>query len=284
MARPALRDAFEALKSCGFGDYEARAYCALLAQSPANGYQIARASGIPRAKIYETLERLSARGTVVQVEGTGSRAGPTGKLFAPVGFNEVLEDIEKGTHTAVTRARKALKRYDAAPRTVEVISRVISEEDLIARGRELTETASETLHVAVWAPEFDALLPQLIAAAERGVNLALILYESHPGLKKLQRLGAGAVGHSRSKNEALLLMGRQFTLVADRKKCITGSILSQGDVEGVFSLNKGLVINAVDLVNHEIYVERILREVGKPVWNRFGRYLGKLDAFDVPEA
>ena len=47
-------------------------------------------------------------------------------------------------------------------------------------------------------------------------------------------------------------------------------------------MNRGLVTNAVDLVNHEIYLERILLEVGKPVWDVFGRYLGKLDAFDPP--
>jgi HTH-type transcriptional regulator, sugar sensing transcriptional regulator len=279
---PALRNAFEALKSCGFGDYEARAYCALLAASPANGYQIARASGIPRAKVYETLERLTTRGAVVQVEGSGSGGGPAGKLYAPIDFNEFLEEIEKNARSACGQARKALKRYRGSPRTVEVIWRVTSEQELISRGRDLADAASECLHVAVWATEFEALLPELTAAVQRGVRLALILYESHPGLKQLQKLGAGAVGHSRSKTEAVPLMGRQFTLVADRLKCISGSIFDQGGVEGVYSPNRGLVINAVDLVNHEIYVERILKEVGKPVWNEFGRYLGKLDAFDVP--
>ena len=277
------RDAYEALRACGFGDYEARAYCALLESSPANGYQISRASGIPRAKIYETLERLAARRAVVQVEGRSSGAGPAGRLFAPIDFNEVLEDIEKGTRSAVASARSALKRVGKRSSTAEVIWRVASEGELISRGRELAETAGETLHVALWAPEFEALLGEFKRALERGVRLALILYGSHTGLKTLQKAGAGAVGHSRSKTEAVPLMGRQFTLVADRAKCITGSIFSGGDVEGVYSLNKGLVINAVDLVNHEIYVERILKEVGKPVWNTFGRFLGKLDAFDAPE-
>jgi sugar-specific transcriptional regulator TrmB len=56
------------LMEIGFGSYEARAYCALLMKSPANGYQIARQSGIPRAKIYECLERLVSRGAAVLVE------------------------------------------------------------------------------------------------------------------------------------------------------------------------------------------------------------------------
>jgi len=283
MSTPVRRQAFEALRNCGFGDYEARAYCSLLESSPANGYQISRASGIPRAKVYEALERLAARRAVVRVEGTPSGPGPAGRLFAPIDFNEVLEDIEKDTCSAVATARSALGRVGDGSATAEVIWRVASEQELVSRGRQLAETAGETLHVALWAPEFEALLDELCGALGRGVRLALILYGSHPGLRGLQKAGAGAVGHSRSKTEAVPLMGRQFTLVADRARCITGSIFSRGEVEGVYSLNKGLVINAVDLVNHEIYVERILKEVGKPVWNRFGRFLGGLDAFDAPK-
>jgi len=45
-----------------FGDYEARACCVLLLQSPANGYQVSQQGGIRRGKIYECLERLVARG------------------------------------------------------------------------------------------------------------------------------------------------------------------------------------------------------------------------------
>ena len=80
------------------------------------------------------------------------------------------------------------------------------------------------------------------------------------------------------------MLGRQFILVADRARCITGSIFPDNDVEGVFSLNRGLVTNAIDLVNHEIYHERILTSVKTPVEKVFGADLALLDAFDSPEA
>ena len=278
----AAAEAREALRACGFGDYEAKVYCALLSESPATGYEVARRSGVPRAKVYETLERLAARGATVRVEGSRGGPGPAGRLYAPVDFGEVLEYIEESARSSCGRARRALEHLRGGPSTAEVIWRVTDEDDLIARGRSLAEGAGETLHVAVWAPEFEALLPALVAALDRGVSLALILYEPHPGFDELRRRGAGAVQHSRSKTQALPVMGRQFTLVADSRKCITGSIFSPSGVEGVYSLNRGLVTNAVDLVNHEIYVERILSEVGAPVRRKFGRYLERLDAYDAP--
>ena len=43
-----------------------------------------------------------------------------------------------------------------------------------------------------------------------------------------------------------------------------------------------IVVNTVDLVYHEICSERLLEEVGKPVWDRFGRHLENLGEFDTP--
>ena len=273
-----MRDACEMLTELGFSDYEARAYCALLDRSPANGYQVAQQSGIPRAKVYECIERLIARGAVVRVESMDESA----RLYAPMDPKELIDRIERDISATCGRARDALKRYQSNPQVVEVLWRVVSEQDLIQRGRSLAEGAKKTLHVALWASEFDVLLPSLIDAADRGVRIALVLYGAHKGVKKLQERGAGAIRHGRSKRVALPVMGRQFVLVSDREQCITGSIFSAENVEGVFTMNRGLVTNAIDLVNHEIYLERILLEVGEPVTDLFGRNLDRLDAFTSP--
>jgi sugar-specific transcriptional regulator TrmB len=273
-----MRDAYEMLTALGFSDYEARAYCALLDRSPANGYQVAQQSGIPRAKVYECIERLIARGAVVRVESLDEGA----RIYAPTDPKELIDSIESEMSATCAKARDALERYQGDPRVVEVLWRVVSEQDLVARGMSLTGRAKKTLHVALWPEEFEVLLPSFIEAAERGVRIALVLYSPHRGIKKLQELGAGAVRHGRSKREAVPVMGRQFVLVADSEQCITGSIFSPDNVEGVFTLNRGLVTNAVDLVNHEIYLERILDEVGTPVTDMFGKNLARLNAFDPP--
>jgi sugar-specific transcriptional regulator TrmB len=276
--------AYQALTELGFSDYEARAYCALLHQFPANGYQISQRSGIPRAKIYECLERLVERGAVVRMEGAEDGA----KLFTPTDFRELLDESEANSRAAHERARKALAKHGRSPRAVEVLWRVNSRQDLIRRGHKLISGAKKALHVALWPEEFEALAPELLAALKRGVRMALILYSPdptpNPALAQLQKLGAGAIQHSRSKGENVPVLGRQFVLAVDYERGITGSVFEGGDVEGIFSLNRGLVTNAVDLVNHEIYLERILTEAGSEVIGTFGEDLAKLNAFDVPRA
>lgn len=276
-----MRDAYEALVAVGFSEYDARAYCALVAHSPANGYQIAKTSGVPRAKVYECLERLVLRGAAVPVEST--ETGKSSKLFAASDFNVLMDDIEKQMSGACDRAKKVLARVNRQEPTVEVLTRIQSEKDLISRARMLIEEAQKTLHLALWGEEFGALFTDLQTARKRGVRMSLILYSAYPGIRELQLLGAGAVLHSRTKFDAIPLVGKQFVVVADQTRCIVGSIFPDSEtVDGVFSMNRGILTNALDLVNHEIYLERILLEVGDPVRECYGRNLEALDAFDPP--
>jgi len=275
----ALLEAQEALMALGFGSYDARAYCALLVRSPANGYQVARQSGIPRAKVYECLERLVTRGAVVPVESPGRE----GRMYVPTAPAALLDDIDDNLQSALALARQSLSAIEDHQRVAEVLWRITSQQDLIQRGRRLTDKASRTLHLALWSEEFEALFANLRAAADRGVRIALILYSEHPGLSELQRQCGGAILHSRIKRQAIPVMGRQFVLVADQERCISGSIFSGDDVEGVYSYNLGLVTNAADLVNHEIYLERVTREIGPALYERFGPDLQKLDPFKAPD-
>jgi sugar-specific transcriptional regulator TrmB len=270
-----MQDAHEALMAAGFSAYEARAYCALLVKAPANGYQIAQQSGVPRAKIYECLERLVARGAAVRVE-TSEKAG---RVYAPTDFHALIDDIQQATINTCNNAREALERVQNNPRVVEILWRVASEEDLIARARDLIQNATRRLHVALWAKEFDTLLPLLTEAVDRQVEMAMILYSKHEGIRQLQHRGVGAYLHSDTKLRSIPTKGKQFVVVADRERAIIGSLFPRNDVAGVFTLNRGLVTNAADLVNHEIYLERIMLEIGQPLLDLYGEDLQKLNSF-----
>ena len=78
-----LDELVQRLQALGFSQYEARAYCALLQKSPANGHEVAKLAGIPTSKVYETLERLKQKGAVLV-----QRSEPT--LWAPVPHRELV--------------------------------------------------------------------------------------------------------------------------------------------------------------------------------------------------
>jgi sugar-specific transcriptional regulator TrmB len=273
-----LETAYEAMKAIGFGDYEARVYCALLAQSPANGYQVSSRSGVPRAKVYETLNRLVLRGAAVRVETANKDA----RVYVAVDPKILIENLQKQMNTAYDQAQAVLHHLQHEPDVIEFFWRITSREDLVNRALDLVGSAQKTLHVALWAEEFDAVYDSLIQAAGREVRMAVMLYSDHAGLKELQKRNAGGVLHGKNKQQVVPELGRQFMLASDRNRCITGAIFEDGSMDGVFSMNRGLISNTIDLVNHEIYVERMLNEVGSPVFRLYGRDMKGLNSFDPP--
>ena len=273
-----LETAYEAIKAIGFGDYEARVYCALLARSPANGYQVSSRSGVPRAKVYETLNRLVLRGAAVRVETANKDA----RVYVAVDPKILIDNLQTQMNEAYNQAQSVLHHLQHEPDVIEFFWRITSREDLVNRALELVDSAEKSLHVALWAEEFDAVYNSLIRADDRSVRLAVMLYSNHAGLCKLQEKKAGAILHGKNKQQVVPELGRQFMLASDRKKCITGAIFEDGTMDGVFSMNRGLISNTIDLVNHEIYVERMLDEVGTPVFQLYGGDMKGLNSFDPP--
>jgi sugar-specific transcriptional regulator TrmB len=72
-----MADIVALLQQLGFSEYEARAYTALLQRSPLNGYELAKAAGLPRANVYAVLQKLEERNAV------GRQESPTGVRYAP---------------------------------------------------------------------------------------------------------------------------------------------------------------------------------------------------------
>src|SRR5436190_1057885 len=63
----------ERLRQVGFSLYEARLYAALLRYGPQNGNELSRNSGVPSSKVYATVEKLVAEGSVQRIASASWR-------------------------------------------------------------------------------------------------------------------------------------------------------------------------------------------------------------------
>lgn len=90
----------ELLQNVGFTRYEAQTYMALLTIHPATGYEISRHSGVPHAKIYETLPRLLEKQAVILLPGEPARyqPNPPHKVIAQLrrSYLSSLEKVQLG--------------------------------------------------------------------------------------------------------------------------------------------------------------------------------------------
>ncbi|RJF72837.1 TrmB family transcriptional regulator [Deinococcus cavernae] len=147
------------LQALGLTEYEARAYTALLALGRAVPARVARQAGIPRPKIYETLERLEGRGLAAKV-------GQNPLEYAPLSAREYLARSRRSFDDRLAALDRDLSRLapDPAPEAVyhlngEAAIRSLAE-DLILNARRVVYMAGD----ASLADKLERLTP-------RGVEL-----------------------------------------------------------------------------------------------------------------
>ena len=267
----ALENTVVALQELGLTLTEAKIYLGLLAHNPANGYQIAKTSGVPSAKVYEGLERLAGRGLVAPIANT--------KEYVPLPLEEFLGErrARLGEVSELLRSavKKRLQRVQG-----ELLWHGKGFEAALQRATDLTEAAQDTVLVSVWPSEFERLSTALGAALTRGVTVSAIVFapletclnlleplRSHPNLHLFPHAML-ATTYLRHGHQACLVVDDEATLMMDG---------SQGDDwTGVWTANPAVVRTVANYIRHDIYINKLYVEMGDLLRRRYGQALEDL--------
>jgi sugar-specific transcriptional regulator TrmB len=157
----------ETLRQLGWGDYEARAYLALLQHNPATGYRIGKESGVPTAKVYEALARLVERGAarlLPSAEGDSAQ-------YVPVSPEEVMAGLRaRHAHMLDELTRELAALSVSSPDTPDA-QRLRGRAPVLGRANALLTNARQSVALALpWGWE-SALRAGLDAAKARHVRL-----------------------------------------------------------------------------------------------------------------
>jgi HTH-type transcriptional regulator, sugar sensing transcriptional regulator len=164
------------LTSLGLTKNEAKAYYSLVKMGRSSARVIAEDSGVPRSKVYETLEILERRGIIKKVTGTN----PT--EFDPAPVDAALDHLEEKVKGSVTSARKVLKGLQDLRGTEAKEFAWASQgmEQVIMGMRTAIENAQEYVYIASASPGLLGRLRGAFSTAKnRGVTIEL--YTITPG-------------------------------------------------------------------------------------------------------
>ena len=161
-----LDELVQRLQALGFSQYEARAYCALLQKSPANGHEVAKTAGIPTSKIYETLERLHQKGAVLV-----QRSEPT--LWAPVPHRDLVAGLRQRMEATFGAVEQGLAQLGHEQDT-KLTWTLAGRGHVVDSMRAVIDRARDELTAVIPAAELAALAGPLRAAAGRGVAVDLV--------------------------------------------------------------------------------------------------------------
>jgi predicted transcriptional regulator len=209
-----------ALQRLGFAEYEARAYLALVRRSPLNGYELAKASGIPRANVYGVLERLAARRAVVRVDEPG------GTRYAPVPPAELLQRLAGEFRQVSEDTREALEAVESATE-YEAIWNVRGHPALIDQARAALHAAERSLLIAVWPHEAAELKADVMDAAGRDVRITTLC------MAACERECGGCAGEIIRYRATAESAPRRLVVVPDGAEVVAGEIGADGETHGV---------------------------------------------------
>ncbi len=244
-----MTEVIEQLQKLGFSQYEAQAYVALLKENPANGYELAKQSGIPRPSIYPVLQKLEERGAVRRVET------PEGTRYAPLPPQDLIAKLNRQFQGTIEAASTSLSEI-VTPPALEYTQNFRGYPELLDYSRQMLDSASEHLLVAIWPEESKALAEPLKQAARRGIHLTTLC------LNGCERPCSYCQGGVFRFQLAPPEKARWLVLVADHAEMLAGEITPGQETLAVRTRQQMLVNLTAGYIQNSLVLARILSGLG----------------------
>ena len=242
-------DSIDRLVKLGFSEYEAKAYLALLKESPVTGYQVSKESGVPRSMIYEVLGKLVARGAAMTLLKEG------GNKYAPVPASDFLDQLQRDHEQLVASLKDDLRSLgDASP--LEYVWNIDGNENVMAKALEMIDQSADKVYLALMPKTFPALRGALHGAIERGVNV--VLYSTGD----LDLSGGRVVVSPLPERASKHLTGLWLILVVDGKEALIGELLTENQARASWTGSPLFVFVAEHHLRTDLYLPRILSLMG----------------------
>lgn len=246
--------AIAALERLGFSTYEARAYLTLLRKSPVTGYQLSKQSGIPRSRVYETLERLVVKGYAVTLQA--DRAGSDNPVeYAPLAAKELIAQLEEQFDDTLSTLESEIESIESVGQP-ESIWNLRGQGPILDRARTMIERAQESVYLVGWTDIIREVQAELAAAAKRGVRIVVISCGEID-------LAVGSHYSHAFEEHIVCQDDSSINLVIDGVEVLVGETLPVDACRAAWSRNAGLVHITEEYVRHEVYVHKIIERLGE---------------------
>jgi len=242
-------DPIDKLVEIGFSEYEAKAYVALLRESPVTGYQLSKTSGVPRSMIYEALGKLTARGAAMTLRKGNSTQ------YAPVPANEFLDQLRR-EHEELAISLKDDLATLASPADLEYVWNIEGHENIMAKAREMIGQARSRIYLALVPATCQELQPVLEEAIERRVRV--VLYTT----SKVDMAGCRMVVAHVSEETLGQARGLGLVLVIDGEEVLIGEWLTATQARASWTSSPLLVFIAEHHLRTDLYLPQILALLG----------------------
>jgi len=237
------KEIVRAIENLGLSTYEAKAYFALLSESPLTGYKLSKISGVPRSRIYETIEKLTTKGLVLTQEGDTT-------LLMPLSLESFLEQKEKESRKNIDILKEAQQQLKK-PVDAQGIWTIAGRNQIFEI---INHVISQALrHIYLVSFDIDILLFEgaLSQSEERGVSVfGAFCGERTFKLKNLYP-------HQGKPCSSC----RDIALSIDSQQALVGCTFPSEGARIALTKNPGIIHVAEEYIRHEIFLSKLFEKL-----------------------
>lgn len=262
----------EILKKFDYTESEAKVYISLLNNGMQSGYEVSKTSGVPRSRVYNTLEKLVNRGIVMTCpdnKTTLYKAEPVSRIGDLIQAN-----VTNGIQELTLEAEKFQQ-----PIHDEQMWNLSGYQSILTKVKEMIQEARSELMIQIWSEELIPEIEQILLEKEKNIQVLVILYDPY----KLYETNLKQVYEHGFEDRSLQEVGsRWITVVADQKQMIYATIYNSENASASFTHNRNMVFFAKEYVTHDAYCLRLIRSLSNEVAEAFGSHMeGVRDIFTI---
>ncbi len=268
-----MENTISILKEFNLNESEAKVYIALFQNGASSGYEISKVSGVPRSKVYNTLESLHNKGYVTSTQDGKSL------LYKAEPIEHITRLIRNTTEDKLNILETKMSNFENTIDN-EHIWNIKGHDNIINKSLDLIENAEKEILIQIWADDLTERLEEALINKQDSLGRVLVIVYDSSG--KYDTKIKNFYKHGFEKDKIADTGSRWMTLTVDSKEMLHASIKNYSVADGIYTKNTGMVFFANEYIIHDAYCLRLIDALGDKVKDVFGNDMeGVRDVFAI---
>lgn len=246
----------------GLNKYEAKAYLALFDTPNITAYEISKLSGVPQAKIYETVKKLLDKNLVNIVSENPVK-------YIALDMDSFLENIKQKTEDNIDYLKSNLKTLKPAGK-ISFLLHLEGQDNVNNKINEVIQSTNKFLYIEAWDVDYNMFTDQLLELQSKGVEIVSVIYGKPD--KDVGKIYYHEMDGLDLDQET---RGRWFTIISDGKQSMFSTYKDEV-CQGIWTENEAFMLMAESFISHDVYLAEIYLKFRDQLNDEFGPNLEKI--------
>lgn len=246
-----MEQLIEKLEEIGFTKNEAKAYTTLLKESPLNGYEISKKSGVPRSMIYSVIAKLTSKEAIIEL-----RTDPP--TYIALTAKELITNKKIKTQETLNYLEQELQAIEK-PTKAHVIKHIEERDQIMKSMQKLIKTSQKEVWLSAWEKELEDLRDAAELQLKKGISIYSLLFTD----QETTSFGNTFYHHHHTAYIEEQRMGQRLTVVIrDNQEVLIAGFIDGQTPLAIQTTDSMLVLLAKEYIRHDMMMKVVSDKLG----------------------